>query len=139
MVAGKMLCDSFARQELHLDTPVVRVGLHIEGVWLEDVVMLNGEGFDSAVLRATNRALGLPDGEWELVEKLDLTEGQRCNGLLLRVKDPEGKVREADFQFEAGLRSKGVAMAMAFARIARDYSVKRGTNLPPEFTGEGVV
>jgi len=124
-MAGCGVNDAFVRQELHMDTPIVRVGLWVDEQWLEEVSMLNGRGFDSAILRATQRAMYFPDVEWKMLEKKDLTEGMVCSGMRIVVEDPDGKTHFADYAFREGMVCRGVAVAMAFVAILRQYYTER--------------
>jgi hypothetical protein len=133
----------FVRQELHGDTPIVRVGMVIGVEYYEDVAPLNGGGFEAALVMAARRAVGYPEDAWVLQESIVqfpdeidlfacLREGCFYNGAKVTLTDPEGGKRTAIFttDFPYG-GCKSLWIAHACARIFTEYYAAKGVEARP--------
>ncbi|MFH1855472.1 MAG: hypothetical protein ABH810_03675 [bacterium] len=142
-MAGNGVNDSFVQQELYHDKPIVRVGLWMDGQWLEGVSMLNGGGFEPAVLNATKQAFGFPEEEcWRLL-RVDVYPGMidlfACckesypmySGVSIVVLTPQGEEVVSEYRADCSWPNRSLWVAMAFAKIIREYHAAKGVEAKP--------
>ena len=104
---------------------------------------LNGDGFDQAVLKATMRALGYPEGEYWFLEgskvypgEIDLFATPReaypmYSGAAIEVLSPEGDHLSGEYHDSTPWPNTSLWKALAFAGIVRGYYQARGVEANP--------